>query len=113
MSPSELTERNAEIVARVARGGCSVASVAREFGISRGRACQIVAKHERIRAAPPHFLGGLTARVRNALLAQDVRTVEQVRQALVRHGSVGGRMYNVGRLGVAEIRAWLDDPIRR
>lgn len=89
------------------RGGTRKSELARQLGISQERARQVISKAERLEKARDSIdpLEALSVRASNCLGAENIRTVDELRDALA-----SGRLEKVQNLGAvskAEIRDWL------
>ena len=87
------------------RAGERLCDIARQLDISRTRAKALIDQAERLERRVESPLDGLGARIRNALFSVDIRTVEDVRAALL-DGRID-KAPNIGKTSRIEICKWL------
>jgi DNA-directed RNA polymerase alpha subunit len=90
------------------RGGTRKSEIAKQLGLSKERARQVVAKAERLEKTKDSLdpLEAMSVRVRNCLRAADIYTVDDLRAAVV-SGKIE-KIPNLGAVSKSQIREWLD-----
>jgi DNA-directed RNA polymerase alpha subunit len=99
-------EAYAEVL-KAYRGGTRKSELARQLGLSKERARQVISKAERLEKAKDSIdpLETLSVRARNCLRAENIYTVDHLREALA-SGKLE-KVPNLGAVSKAEIREWL------
>lgn len=103
------TEDQLMQVLNASRRGARQCDIAKSYGVTPCRIGQVIAQAKRIEAKKISTdpFDSLGARAKNCLLAEGIKTIDQIRSVLD-----GGEMHklpNIGKATVSEIRLWLDN----